>query len=202
MRRIEGHRVVNGILGIRRLYCVPQYVGPEARDSVLVNAVETNVAEGGYCHGCLFLPVVIALRGLGIPTKSAARSQPAQLNDVEDYRGFAATLVRPLRRGGRVALALNNPYAYVIRIVLDKGIVAYFASGTTHPCGLASLGIRVAYYHRTLPEYLDAFLDAGLCLTRLVDVDHPAIAAERAAGRPLPSGEELPRFMVLAFTKP
>lgn len=61
------------------------------------------------------------------------------LNDVEDYRGFAATLAQALKSGGRAVLAFNNPYAYVVR----KGIASsYFASGTTHPCGLAAGGSR------------------------------------------------------------
>jgi len=41
-----------------------------------------------------------------------------------------------------------------------------------------------------------------LQFTKLVDVDFPAVAAERAAGRPPPQGEELPHFLVLAFVKP
>jgi SAM-dependent methyltransferase len=127
------------------------------------------------------------------------------LNDVEDYRGFAATLAQVLAPGGRLALALNNPYAAVVR----KGLPDYFASGSVHPSGLAGVGVPVPFYHRPLTDYLDAFLDAGLRLTRLVDVDHPGVAAERAAGRPpgalgsrFTARHQLPWFMVLAFTKP
>jgi hypothetical protein len=107
--------------------------------------------------------------------------------------------VEPRHKPPALALgSLTNPYAYVVR----KRLADYFASGTTHPCGLAAAGIKVAFYHRTLGEYLDAFLGAGLRLTKLVDVDHPAVAADRVAGRPLPEGEALPRYMVLAFDKP
>lgn len=119
------------------------------------------------------------------------------LNDVEDHRGFVATLAQALKPGGHAVLAFNNPYASVVR----KRITAYFASGTTHPCGLAQAGINVSFYHRPLAEYLDAFLASGLQLSHLVDVDHPGIVTERAAGNPLPEGEEIPRFMVIAFTK-
>jgi hypothetical protein len=35
---------------------------------------------------------------------------------------------------------------------------AWSASGTVHPSGLAGAGVPVPCYHRTLPEYLDAFL--------------------------------------------
>ena len=121
------------------------------------------------------------------------------LNDVEDHRGFAATLAQALRPGGRAVLGFNNPYDYVTR----KGHgSAYFTTGAEYPCGLSSVGVPVSFYHRTLPQYLDAFLDAGLHLTKIVDVDHPAIAARRAQGDELPLGEQLPRFMVLAFAKP
>jgi 2-polyprenyl-3-methyl-5-hydroxy-6-metoxy-1,4-benzoquinol methylase len=119
------------------------------------------------------------------------------LNDVADYRGFVATMAAALKPGGRAVVSLNNPYAYVVR----KGIADYFATGTAHPSGLAAAGIKVHFYHRTLGEYLDAFLAAGFQLTNLVDVDHPGLGAARAAGKVLGKGEQLPRFLVLAFRK-
>jgi 2-polyprenyl-3-methyl-5-hydroxy-6-metoxy-1,4-benzoquinol methylase len=121
------------------------------------------------------------------------------LNDVEEYRGFAQTLARALKPGGRCVLAFNNPYDYIVRRGLGS---VYFATGAAHPCGLSSVGVPVSFYHHTLAEYVDAFLAAGLHLTRIVDVDHPRIAALRASGEPVPPGEQLPRFMVLAFAKP
>jgi len=121
------------------------------------------------------------------------------LNDVEEYRGFANTLARSLKPGGRCVLAVNNPYDYIVRKGLGS---AYFATGAAHPCGLSSVGVPVSFYHHTLPEYLDAFLTSGLHLTKIVDVDHPRIAALRTSGETLPPGEQLPRFMVLAFAKP
>jgi SAM-dependent methyltransferase len=120
------------------------------------------------------------------------------LNDMEDYRGFATTVGQLLTPGGRAVFALNNPYAAAVR----KRMPDYFASDTAHRCGLAAWGVHVVFYHRTLGEYLDAFLSTGLRLTKLVDVDHPQVAADKAAGRPLPVGEELPHYMVLAFAKP
>jgi SAM-dependent methyltransferase len=121
------------------------------------------------------------------------------LNDVEEYRGFAGTLARSLKTGGRAVLGLNNPYSYILRRGLGS---AYFASGSMHPCGLSSVGVPVYFYHRTLPEYLDAFLNAGLRLTRMVDLERPSMAARRASGEELPSHDQLPHFTVLAFTKP
>ena len=121
------------------------------------------------------------------------------LNDVEEHQGFAATLGRALRPGGRAVLAFNNPYYYV----MSKQIgAAYFKSGSAYPVGLATRGIKVSFYHRTLAEYLDAFLAAGLRFQRMVDVDHPNVAAKRAGGELLTDLESIPRFMVLAFAKP
>jgi SAM-dependent methyltransferase len=121
------------------------------------------------------------------------------LNDVDDYRGFARTLARALKSGGRAVLGFNNPYDYVVRKGLGS---AYFESGKEYPLGLSVSGVPVKFFHRTLPDYLDAFLDAGLYVTKIVDVDHPRTAALRASGEDLPVGEQLPRFMVLAFAKP
>ena len=121
------------------------------------------------------------------------------LNDVEDHRGFARTLGDALRPGGRAVLGFNNPYDYVMR--KGRGS-AYFTTGVAYPCGLSSVGVPVSFYHRTLPQYLDAFLAAGLHLAKIVDVDHPPVAEQRARGEELPLGDQLPRFMVLAFAKP
>ncbi len=62
----------------------------------------------------------------------------------------------------------------------------YFASGARGTYGgmSALMGAPVRYYHRTLEEYVDAFLSAGLRLVKLVDVPH---------------GPGFPRFMILAF---
>lgn len=92
------------------------------------------------------------------------------LNDVADHRGFAATLAAVARPGARVVLAFNNPYVSVVR----GQIADYFANGALGMYGaLAEQGIRAHYYHRTLEEYLDAFLNVGLRLAKRADVtDH------------------------------
>jgi 2-polyprenyl-3-methyl-5-hydroxy-6-metoxy-1,4-benzoquinol methylase len=119
------------------------------------------------------------------------------LNDVPDYRGFIATLAAALRPGGRLALALNNPYGAVIR----QHVADYFDSGAVSPYrALWATGIKVFYYHRTLQDYLDAFLAAGLRLAKLADV-----AAHCSVHGPptiLPEGASFPQHMLLAFTKP
>ncbi|MFN8515339.1 MAG: hypothetical protein U0841_22670 [Chloroflexia bacterium] len=60
----------------------------------------------------------------------------------------------------------------------------------------AALGSELRYYHRTLGDYLDAFLTAGWQLAKLVDV--PAAPRDD-----LPLRRKVaPLFMVLAFDKP
>jgi SAM-dependent methyltransferase len=119
------------------------------------------------------------------------------LNDVPDYLGFARTIGGVLSPGGRAVLAFNNPYyGFLSRHVND-----YFDSGRVSPYrGLWSAGIKVYYYHRTMEEYLDAFLSSGLRLTKLADLaslayDHPPHAI-------VPEGDRFPRFMLLGFVKP
>ena len=117
------------------------------------------------------------------------------LNDVADHRGFAATLATLTRPGGRAVIALNNPYSAVVR----EHVADYFANGARAVYGgmTAALGGEVSYYHRTLEEYLDAFLAAGWRLAKLVDVPDRA-----GLDWLLPEHCRFPRFMVLAFDKP
>ncbi len=118
------------------------------------------------------------------------------LNDVRDHEGFIATLAAALKPGGRMVLAMNNPYSYVVR----KHVSDYFETGGTHLYrGMAQQGVGVRFYHRTLEEYLDAFLAEGLRLTKLVDV--PRVASNPNMDTLLPEGYRFPFLMILAFTK-
>jgi SAM-dependent methyltransferase len=116
------------------------------------------------------------------------------LNDVADHRGFAATLAALARPGARAALAFNNPYSFPHRG--DHHVLDYFAAGARGVYGGMSnlLDGEVRYYHRTLEEYLDAFLAAGWRLARLADIAH--------VPPPPPGGRRFPFFMVLAFDRP
>jgi hypothetical protein len=51
-----------------------------------------------------------------------------------------------------------------------------------------------------MEEYLDAFVDVGLRLTKLAD--STANCLEPGPKSILPEGGRFPRFMLLAFTKP
>jgi 2-polyprenyl-3-methyl-5-hydroxy-6-metoxy-1,4-benzoquinol methylase len=119
------------------------------------------------------------------------------LNDVAGYQGFAATLAGLLRPGGRMAIAMNNPYGAVVR----GNVGDYFDSGSRSPYrGLWARGIRTNLRHRTMEEYLDAFLAPGLRLTKLGDV--PEHSHEPGQDSILPPGGRFPRFVILAFAKP
>ncbi len=121
------------------------------------------------------------------------------LNDVHDHRGFAATLGASLKPGGRLVVALNNPYSYVVR----KHVPDYFASGAAYPYrGMWQEGLKVHFYHRTLEEYLDAFLGCGLRLTKLADLATMANNAHKpSVDILLPEGYRFPYFMILGFVQ-
>ena len=118
------------------------------------------------------------------------------LNDVIDYRGFITTIAGLLRRGGRLVIAFNSPYGSVVR----GNVPDYFDSGATSPYrGLWAAGIKTCLHHRTLEDYLDAFIAAGLRLTKLADSrDHCFDPQPESI---LPDGFRFPRFLLLAFTK-
>ncbi len=116
------------------------------------------------------------------------------LNDVADYRAFATALAASTRPGGRLALALNNPYSLVVRgHVLD-----YFESGTRGRYeGMSSQwGVKADFFHRTMEDYVDALLDAGLQLVKLADVRDNVDLSPL-----LPEGARFPSFLVLAFDR-
>jgi SAM-dependent methyltransferase len=119
------------------------------------------------------------------------------LNDVTGYRGFAATLAAVLKPGGRLVIALNNPYSGVV----DRHVTDYFDAGATSRYrGLWEMGIKACYHHRTMENYFDAFLAPGLRLTKLADIE--TLADTHGPGAYLPEGGRFPRFTLLAFTKP
>jgi SAM-dependent methyltransferase len=118
------------------------------------------------------------------------------LNDVKNYRGFIATLAASVKPGGRLVLAFNNPYS----AVMDRHAVDYFDSGLVTPYrGLWEVGIKTYYHHRTMQDYLDAFLGSGLRLTKLID--SLSLADKHKPDAYLPEGGSFPRFMILAFGK-
>lgn len=117
------------------------------------------------------------------------------LNDVYDHEGFASTLFSVLKPDGRAVLAFNSPYGAVIR----GHVTDYFDSGKISPYrGLWAAGVEVFHHHRTLEEYLDAFLSVGFRLWKLVDVP----TYPKSSGTLLPGTTHFPLKMILAFEKP
>jgi 2-polyprenyl-3-methyl-5-hydroxy-6-metoxy-1,4-benzoquinol methylase len=116
------------------------------------------------------------------------------LNDVPDYRGFINTLGMVTKLGGRVVLSMNNPYSYVIR----KQVEDYFDSGfSAQYRGMSEAGLKVYFHHRTLQEYVTAFVESGFLLTSLTDVSL-TISKDNAL---LPVGSRFPYFTVLGFLR-
>ena len=121
------------------------------------------------------------------------------LNDVYDYQGFLTTLRAVAKPGGHLVLSLNNPYSYVVR----GHITNYFESGKAFPYrGMAEEGVKVHFYQRTLEEYLDACLSAGLQLQHLLDIPTPEGTFTRRSDTLIPVGYQFPFFMILSLRKP
>jgi SAM-dependent methyltransferase len=120
------------------------------------------------------------------------------LNDVPDHRGFLRTVAAALKPGGRYVLSINNPYSFVVR-----GHIKDYFSGEEMVLyrGLAEEGIKVYFFQRTLEEYLDACLDAGLELRRLLDVPTPEGAFKRRSDTLIPPGYQFPFFMILSLRR-
>lgn len=115
------------------------------------------------------------------------------LNDVADHHGFARTLAMMAKPAAPVVLAFNNPYSAVVR----EHVKDYSATGTLATyAGMWQRGIKARYYHRTLEDFLDAFLAAGLELFKLVDVPDTVDRDWL-----LPPGTRFPMFMILGFRK-
>ncbi len=120
-------------------------------------------------------------------------------NDVYDYQGFLSTLRSVLKRAGRLVIFMNNPYSLVVR----GHITDYFAvSGQAFSYrGMADLGVKVHFYHRTMEEYLDACFAAGFQLQRLVDVPTPEGSFKRRDDMLIPPGYHFPFFTILSLVK-
>ena len=104
------------------------------------------------------------------------------IDDVPDYKGYIRNLGSMTKPNARVVLTKNNPYSAVIRGKVDN----YFDSGNAVIYqGMASAGVEVFYYHRTLEEYITEFRQQGFVLERLSDLKpgenlkHHEIPAER-----------------------
>jgi len=116
--------------------------------------------------------------------------------DVFDYLGFVSTLSDVTKAGGRVVLSMHNPYTSV----RQERVKNYFDSGpTTHQYkGLLELGIFVCYCHRTLEEYIAAFVENGFLLKNLSDLRPTEEMLQRSDSR---AHYHFPKLMILEFVK-
>lgn len=120
------------------------------------------------------------------------------LNDVPDHRGFLRTVAAALKPGGRYVFSLNNPYSYVVR----SHVKDYFSGEEWVPYrGMAEAGVKVYFFQRTLAEYLDACLEAGFELRRLIDIPSPEGTFKRRDDTLIPPGYQFPFFMILSLRR-
>ncbi len=123
------------------------------------------------------------------------------IDDVPDHIGFIDTICKMSKGNTRIVLSKNNPYSAVIRGKVDN----YFDSGhSVEYAGMASAGVEVFYYHRTLAEYVNEFSAHGFRLSRMSDLDTSDTLTTSKDGK----GKELytryrhfPFLMVLEFTR-
>jgi 2-polyprenyl-3-methyl-5-hydroxy-6-metoxy-1,4-benzoquinol methylase len=119
------------------------------------------------------------------------------IDDVPDYRGYVSTLGQAVRSGGRAVVSMNNPYSAVMR---DK-VEGYFDSGVAVEYqGMASRGVRVYYYHRTMEAYVTAFVEAGFSLRHYSDVD-PRRAQASVPRERLEKYHHFPFFSILELVR-
>jgi 2-polyprenyl-3-methyl-5-hydroxy-6-metoxy-1,4-benzoquinol methylase len=120
------------------------------------------------------------------------------LNDVPDHRGFLRTVAAALKPGGRYVFSMNSPYSYVVR----GHIHDYFSQeAMVSYRGMAEAGVKVYFFQRTLEEYIDACLEAGFELRRLLDVPTPEGSFKRRRDTLIPTGYHFPFFMILSLRR-
>lgn len=73
------------------------------------------------------------------------------LNDVEDYRGFAATLAAVLKPGGRLVLALNNPLRRRRAQPRHRLLRLGYGEPVPRPLGSGDQGVPPPPYARGVP---------------------------------------------------
>ena len=67
--------------------------------------------------------------------------------------------------------------------------------------GMAEEGVKTYFFQRTLEEYINACLDAGFTLRKLVDIRTPEGAFKRQRDTLIPPGYQFPFFMLLSLQR-
>jgi 2-polyprenyl-3-methyl-5-hydroxy-6-metoxy-1,4-benzoquinol methylase len=125
---------------------------------------------------------------------------------VSDYRGVVGSVYRGLRAGGRFILSVEHPLC----TALGQGwhedadgnplfwpVDDYQKEGERRQHWFVDGVIK---YHRTVETYINTLLDAGFCLTRLLEPQAAKAALKR---RPdLRSATRRPPLLVIAVRKP
>jgi 2-polyprenyl-3-methyl-5-hydroxy-6-metoxy-1,4-benzoquinol methylase len=122
------------------------------------------------------------------------------IDDVPDYLGFIKAVCTMAKKNSRIVLSKNNPYSAVIRGKVDD----YFDSGhSVEYAGMATAGVHVHYYHRTLEEYVNEFSKHRFRLSRMSDLNPSSLSNTGGSKRAelCTRYRHFPFLMVLELTR-
>ncbi|MCG3179254.1 MAG: Ubiquinone/menaquinone biosynthesis C-methyltransferase UbiE [Phycisphaerae bacterium] len=125
--------------------------------------------------------------------------------DLPDFAANTRALFRVLRPGGRFVVANVHPMRSAVgawqrdaggakqHVILDN----YFDESQRR---WKMLGVEITNFHRTLGTYLNAYLDAGFALCRLIE---PTVTDEALKAYPENDDEQrVPNFIIFVLAKP
>ena len=121
------------------------------------------------------------------------------IDDVPDYIGFVDTISGMAKAKSRIVLSRNNPYSAVIRGKVND----YFDTcRQVEYRGMATEGVNVFYYHRTMEEYIHQFSKHGYKLHRMSDLNPSPASLGKPESKSIDIVERyrhFPFLMVLEF---
>ncbi|MBT3274585.1 MAG: class I SAM-dependent methyltransferase, partial [Spirochaetales bacterium] len=122
------------------------------------------------------------------------------IDDAPEYVGFIGTICEMASERSRIVLSKNNSYSAVVRGKVEN----YFDTGkSVEYAGMASVGVKVFYYHRTFEDYINEFSKHGFFLSRMSDLNPNGISGIKNDNKRelIARYRRFPFLMVLEFTR-